>query len=102
MKISTVKVKEGSVRLIVPDPKKYKLTAKAPVFYNPAMTLNRDISILLCKVLKPKSVVDLLAATGVRGLRLKKEAKIKDVYLNDANPESAKLIKQNAKLNKLY
>lgn len=99
--VKTIQISEGSVKLKIPDPKKYKLTAKAPVFYNPAMTLNRDISVLLCKVLKPESVVDLLAATGVRGLRIKKEAKVKNVYVNDANPVAVSFIKKNAKLNKL-
>ncbi|HKZ49661.1 MAG TPA: tRNA (guanine(26)-N(2))-dimethyltransferase [Candidatus Nanoarchaeia archaeon] len=99
----TVQVREGSIKLIIPDPKKYKLDAKAPVFYNPDMRLNRDISILLLKSAspKPQSAVDLLAATGVRGLRIKKEAGIKRVYINDASPTAFGFIKRNAALNKL-
>ncbi|MEM2874132.1 MAG: tRNA (guanine(26)-N(2))-dimethyltransferase [Candidatus Nanoarchaeia archaeon] len=99
--MKTIQISEGAIKLLVPDPKKYRLTAKAPVFYNPAMISSRDISVLLAKVLKPISAVDLLAATGVRGLRIKKEAKIKDVYINDANPLAFNLMKRNAKLNKL-
>jgi tRNA (guanine26-N2/guanine27-N2)-dimethyltransferase len=101
MKIKTIAISEGFIKLKVPDPKKYKLTAKAPVFFNPVMRCNRDISVLMCKVLKPASAVDLLAATGVRGLRIKKEAKVKHLYINDANPIAVYFIKQNAKLNKL-
>jgi len=99
--MKTIKITEGAVKLVIPNPKYYPLTKQAPAFYNPAMTLNRDISVLLTKILKPKSAVDLLAATGVRGLRLKKESKVKDVYINDANPAAARLAKKNAKLNKL-
>lgn len=99
--MKTTFVREGAIRLKVPDPKAYALTKQAPAFYNPAMILNRDISILICKLLKPKSAVDLLAATGVRGLRLKKESGVENVYINDANPVAVKLIKENAKLNKL-
>lgn len=99
--IKTIKIKEGAINLIIPDPKKYKLDAKAPVFYNPAMKLNRDISVLICKIMKSLTAADLLAATGVRGLRLKKEAKVPYVYVNDASPIAFDFIKKNAKLNKL-
>ncbi|MGC9058343.1 MAG: hypothetical protein ACP5IJ_00735, partial [Candidatus Nanoarchaeia archaeon] len=78
---------------------KYRVTASAPVFYNPVMRLSRDISILLLKILKPKSAADILAATGVRGFRIEKEAKIKCVYLNDANPIAFAFMQENAKLN---
>ena len=103
MVVKTVQTREGGVKLIIPDPQKYKLDAKAPVFYNPAMQLNRDISILLLKAVKPKpqSALDLLAATGVRGLRMKEEAKIQRVYVNDASPTAFDFIKRNAKLNRL-
>ncbi len=96
--METKKVKEGGVALCIPQTKQIY---KAPVFYNPEMVINRDISVLICKILKPKTALDLLAATGVRGLRLAKEAKIRDVYINDANPAAAKLMKKNAKLNRL-
>ena len=99
--MKTVQVKEGTIKLIIPDPAEYALDAKSPAFYNPAMTLNRDLSVLICKILKPLSAVDLLAATGVRGLRIKKEAGIKRVYINDASPTAISFAKKNAKLNKL-
>jgi tRNA (guanine26-N2/guanine27-N2)-dimethyltransferase len=46
-------------------------------------------------------VLDLLAASGIRGLRIKKEVSNVDVTLNDYSKKAAKLIKKNAKLNKL-
>ncbi len=99
--MKTIQVKESAVKLLIPDPAEYALDAKSPAFYNPAMTLNRDISVLICKLLKPLSAVDLLAATGARGLRLKKEAGVKRVYINDASPTAISIAKKNAKLNKL-
>jgi tRNA (guanine26-N2/guanine27-N2)-dimethyltransferase len=99
--MKTIQIKEGAIKLVIPDPKEYPLNAQSPAFYNPAMTLNRDLSVLICKILKPQSAVDLLAATGVRGLRLKKESVVKRVYINDASPTAISFAKKNAKLNKL-
>jgi len=98
--MKTIQIKEGAIKLVIPDPAEYALNAQSPAFYNPAMVLNRDLSVLVCKLLKPQSAVDLLAATGVRGLRLKKEAGVKRIYINDASPTATALAKKNAKLNK--
>ena len=96
-------IQEGKIQLKVP--KGYKLDSKMPVFYNPIQVLNRDISILLLKSIditeRTLRVLDLLAASGARGLRIKKEVKKCDVTLNDYSKEACKLIKYNAKLNKL-
>ena len=95
-----IKITEGQTKLWVPDAEKYKLDSKMPVFFNPVMRLNRDITVDVVKTLdKPKSL-DLLSGTGAKGLRLAVEANSK-VDLNDANPSAAKLIKRNAKLNKV-
>ena len=48
----TETVKEGKVRVVVPKLEAFKkqpadyAPSKAPVFYNPVMELNRDISVL--------------------------------------------------------
>jgi len=102
--IKTIQISEGSIKLKIPDPKKYKLDAKSPAFYNPAMISNRDISILLLKVFfgnKSFHALDLLSATGVRAIRLKKEIPNVNVWANDAKESAFALIKENAKLNKL-
>lgn len=79
-----------------------KVSKELPVFYNPLMKLNRDISVLLIKSLERKlQIADPLAGSGVRGIRFMLEAKIKDVVFNDASKEAVKLIKKNLKLNKL-
>lgn len=102
--MKTQQITEGKVKLKVPVG--YKLDSKMPVFYNPIQVLNRDISILFLKSLERKSkkalrVLDLLAASGARGLRIKKEVPNCEVTLNDYNKSAYKLMQTNAKLNKL-
>jgi len=75
-----------------------KISKKLPVFYNPAKEFDRDLSVLFLLATKKKKVLDLLAASGARGLRLAKEAGAK-VWFNDINKEAVKLIKKNVKLN---
>jgi len=77
-----------------------KISKKLPVFYNPAKEFDRDISVLFLRATGKKKVLDLLAASGARGIRLAKEAKAK-VWFNDINKEAIKIIKKNLKLNKL-
>jgi tRNA (guanine26-N2/guanine27-N2)-dimethyltransferase len=102
--MKTEKIQEGTCLIEVPTG--YKLDSKMPVFYNSVQNLNRDISILLLSVIERKSklplrVLDLLAASGIRGLRIKKEVPNCEVTLNDYNKEAYKLIRKNAKLNKV-
>lgn len=95
---------EGNIKIRVP--KESKISKKLPVFYNPVMEFNRDVSILLLNsVDKTNMQIALpLAGTGVRGIRFLKELdknKIKNVYFNDYSENAVKLIKENLKLNKL-
>jgi tRNA (guanine26-N2/guanine27-N2)-dimethyltransferase len=83
-----------------------KISRKLPVFYNPVMKLNRDISVLLLDSVENKDInVGLpLSATGIRGIRFLLElpkSKIKIVRFNDIDKNSVKIIKQNLKLNKI-
>ncbi|MBI4095639.1 MAG: methyltransferase [DPANN group archaeon] len=99
--IKLVKVKEGAAEIFVP--KVEKITSRNEVFYNPAQVVNRDISVLLasCLLDKNAAVIDLLSASGVRAIRFAKEVGLKNVYANDANPAAVRLIKKNAKQNKV-
>jgi tRNA (guanine26-N2/guanine27-N2)-dimethyltransferase len=97
-------VQEGKAKIKVP--KEGKISKKLPVFYNPVMKLNRDISVLLLSVVENKDMqIGLpLSATGVRGIRFLKELKkdkIKIVKFNDIDKNAVKIIKQNLKLNKI-
>ena len=91
-----VEVREGLARILVP---KAERIYDAPVFYNPVMALNRDISVLAVKLLEPKTVLDALSATGIRGLRYALEAPVEEVWLNDISEEAFTLILKNVELN---
>lgn len=94
-------ITEGNTKLLVPDPQVYKEPAHAPVFYNPKMSEDRDISVLVLKNAGTSGkVLDLLAGTGARGIRYANECNL-DVTLNDAQPSACELIKRNAELNGL-
>ncbi len=79
-----------------------KISKKLPVFYNPDMKLNRDISVSLLNALGGTYQIALpLAGSGVRGIRFLKEC-AKDsvnVFFNDYNEDACALIEQNLKSN---
>lgn len=98
------KIVEGKTKILVPEifEKKGPLS-KAPIFFNPTMEFNRDISIIVISSLKYelKSIIDGLAGTGIRGLRIENEIGNFDITINDANPKAYKIIKKNIALNNL-
>ncbi|HOO54478.1 MAG TPA: tRNA (guanine(10)-N(2))-dimethyltransferase [Methanothrix sp.] len=70
-------------------------------FYNPKMKMNRDIGVAVAKALGITDYLDALAASGARGLRVAKEAKVEEVALNDVSPKAVALLEENAKRNGL-
>ncbi len=99
-----VLIDEGKAKAKVPKPK--IVSKEMPVFYNPAMKVNRDISVLLLNSIEDTqiSIADILAASGIRSIRFIKELskdKIKEISINDYSKESIKLINENLKLNKI-
>lgn len=96
--MSIQKIREGQTSLLVS--KFEKISKKNLVFYNPEMKLSRDISVILASVLKPRSYLDALAASGVRGIRIAKESEINcKIVLNDINPKAIEFMEENAKIN---
>lgn len=103
-------IKEGTTELFV---FKKKRSAKGPSsrdrtpFYNPSMELNRDVSILINQWFLDTNenhvhILDGLAASGVRGVRLAHELTGDfDVTINDWNDQSVSLIQQNIQKNSL-
>lgn len=97
-------IKEGTTELFVYPS---KTSAKGPSirqktpFYNPSMQLNRDVSILvnqwmLHTTTKHVHILDGLAASGARGIRLASELTGDfEVTINDWNDQSVALIQQN-------
>lgn len=97
-------ISEGLIKL--KTPKTTKISKEMGVFYNPVMSLNRDISILLLNSTNKNNlqIADPLAATGVRSIRLLKELsknKIRKISINDNSKDAIKLIKENLTLNKI-
>jgi tRNA (guanine26-N2/guanine27-N2)-dimethyltransferase len=106
-------VKEGKVTVLVPELKAYVTDpsdyapSKAPVFYNPVMELNRDISVLALQAFQRKankeiSVCEPLSSSGVRGVRFAAEIHgVNKVLINDISMRAVKLAKHNVESNNL-
>jgi len=106
-------VKEGKVQLLVPKLEAYGLTpsdyapSRAPVFYNPVMEFNRDLTVLAFQVHQRMvnheiSICDPLASQGIRGIRFAVEIEgVKKVLISDINEHAYKLAKHNVELNGL-
>lgn len=105
---------EGTTKLLVPIPLEDSNfpPSAAPVFYNPAMELNRDINVaataafvkrLLAKrdmAIEDIRYLDAFSASGIRGLRVAKEVGV-HATLNDWSPEAFELINKNIELTGL-
>ena len=70
-------------------------------FYNPKMLLNRDIGVAMASGLGISDYLDALSASGIRGLRVAKEAGVEKVTLNDVSPQACRLIEKNLTRNGL-
>lgn len=97
-------ISEGKAVLEVPD--SAPVSRKMPVFYNPVMKHNRDITIaiLSCMPDVNMSVCLPLAASGVRGIRILKELdgeKIENVFMNDIRPDAVENMKRNLVQNSI-
>ncbi|MBR9693039.1 hypothetical protein GOV07_03870 [Candidatus Woesearchaeota archaeon] len=103
-------ISEGAVKARVPVVE--KVSKEMEVFYNPVMKLNRDVSVLLLKVLGEERKKDKefegfrigspLAGTGIRECRFLVELDkglLKEVHINDYSEDAVKLIKKNISLN---
>ncbi len=94
--VPSTKIIEGLTRLEIP---KDYLNKKH--FFNPTVQLSRDFTVLVLNTLGSKDwvVCDSLAGIGARGIRIAKECKVKEVWLNDISKENIPFMKNNIKLN---
>jgi tRNA (guanine26-N2/guanine27-N2)-dimethyltransferase len=109
----TETIREGKVTVNVPRLKAFVKAAweyapsKAPVFYNPAMELNRDLAVCALqayqKLMKYELVAcEPLSGCGVRGIRLAKEVEgVRKIVANDISPDAARLAESNVNMNGL-
>jgi tRNA (guanine26-N2/guanine27-N2)-dimethyltransferase len=106
-------INEGKVKILVPKLSAYGVSpsdyapSKAPVFYNPVMEFNRDLTVLAFKAFQHMvgheiSICEPLTAQGVRGIRYAAEIEgVKSVLLSDINRHAYELAQYNIKLNNL-
>lgn len=97
-------ITEGKTKLFIDSAD--IVSKELEVFYNPKMKLNRDASLVLLKALQKENIqIGLpLAGTGVRAVRMLNELPkeiIKNIEVNDLNPDSIKFLEKNLKLNNL-
>ncbi|HLC67159.1 MAG TPA: tRNA (guanine(26)-N(2))-dimethyltransferase [Candidatus Nanoarchaeia archaeon] len=94
--------REGSATIQVPTG---KITADLPVFYNPVMQMNRDITLqVLANIGDTLKIADPLAGSGVRAIRMLKElprSVIHQLWINDGNNEAYRAILKNFTLSDL-
>jgi tRNA (guanine26-N2/guanine27-N2)-dimethyltransferase len=109
----TEMITEGAVKVLVPklsafvkEPSEYA-PSKAPVFYNPVMEINRDITILLVQAHQKSlgrdiEVCEPLTGSGIRGVRLATEIRgVKAVTMGDINENACRLAARNVQINGL-
>jgi len=101
------------VQVLVPNLKAYGVVpsdyapSKAPVFYNPVMEFNRDLTVLAFKAYQRMinheiSICEPLTSQGIRGIRYAAEVNgVSRVLLSDINRQAYELAKHNIELNKL-
>ncbi len=105
--MSLLRIKEGSALLEVPQKVVEHITEKNEVFYNPAMAVNRDLTILLLRVFvkekdRPIKVAEPLAASAIRSVRILKEVpNVEKVYINDLSLEALKYARKTLELNQI-
>ena len=106
-------IKEGKVQVLVPKLEAYGVKpsdyapSRAPVFYNPVMEFNRDLTVLAFQAYQRMacreiSICDPFTSQGIRGIRFATEiVGVKKVLINDINEHAYKLAKHNVQLNGL-
>jgi len=106
-------IREGKVQVLVPKLEAYGVVpsdyapSKAPVFYNPVMEFNRDLTVLAFKAYQHMvnhevSICEPFTSQGIRGIRFAVEVDgVSKVLLSDISTTALELAKHNVELNKL-
>ena len=99
------RVEEGMTKIEFPEFE--KISSEAPVFYNPNMELNRDLSILAIQAFQKQedrqiNICDLFGGSGIRGVRYKNEIDgVGEVAINDISETANHYERHNIELNNL-
>ncbi|WP_458455389.1 tRNA (guanine(10)-N(2))-dimethyltransferase [Methanobrevibacter sp.] len=98
-------ITEGLTKIEFPEFE--KVSSQAPVFYNPHMEMNRDLSILAIQVFQNQenreiNICDLFGGSGIRGVRYKNEINgVGEVSINDISETANHYERHNIELNNL-
>ena len=104
-KYNIKRIEEGTTKIEFPEFD--KISSDAPVFYNPNMELNRDISILALQTYQKEQdreidICDLFGGSGIRGIRYKNEIDgVGYVAINDISETANSFEKHNIELNNI-
>lgn len=98
-----IQEQKAKIRITLPQREVHR---KLPVFYNPVMKSNRNISILLLNSLSQQGMKMAfpLAGSGVRAIRFwqeLKKSKIKELVVNDLKPNFRSYFRENLSLNEI-
>jgi tRNA (guanine26-N2/guanine27-N2)-dimethyltransferase len=106
-------IKEGTVEVLAPKLSAFGVVAsdyapsRAPVFYNPVMEFNRDLSVLAVKayqrlIQREINICEPLTSQGIRGIRYAAEVEnVNRILLSDINYHAYKLAQHNIERNNL-
>ncbi|MCL1976591.1 MAG: tRNA (guanine(10)-N(2))-dimethyltransferase [Candidatus Bathyarchaeota archaeon] len=106
-------IREGKIEVLVPKLSAYGVVpsdyapSRAPVFYNPVMEFNRDLSVLAFKAYQylvnhEVSICEPLTSQGIRGIRYATEIDgVTRVLLSDINYHAYELAQHNIERNNL-
>ncbi|MBI3858838.1 MAG: hypothetical protein HY296_01150 [Thaumarchaeota archaeon] len=99
--MQVVRTVEGRTTLAVPRASlERKVPPTAPVFFNPAASTNRDVTVALTQASEGKSFCDAMAGVGARGVRVANEVtRGMSVTMVDLNGGSLRLARSSARIN---
>ena len=101
MQLRTTTTIEGATKLLVPSESLERVPPPtSPVFFNPAASLNRHVSVAVAAAVGGSNFCDSLSGVGSRGVRVAKEVGM-DVTLVDFNAQALRLGRKSAALNKV-
>jgi tRNA (guanine26-N2/guanine27-N2)-dimethyltransferase len=97
------KIVEGATELLVPVKSLLDdAPPTSPVFFNPAASINRDVSVAITEAIDGASFCDSMAGVGARGVRIARETtKISSVTMVDLKSEALRVARRTASLNRV-
>lgn len=101
--MEAVRHEEGRTTLYVPRASVVTVPPPtSPVFFNPAASVNRDVSVAVSAAAGGATFCDAMAGVGARGVRVANEVDgVAEVAMVDFNSQALRLARRSASLNKV-